>query len=101
MQSCIIRELAEIENSLRSLESDSITAEITVVPVSKNVIMQASNCIKQAYSITYSAAAAIRMRVTQCIEEATTTTTTTTSTTTTTTTTTTQKPTTPQKSINE
>ncbi|XP_011703087.1 PREDICTED: uncharacterized protein LOC105459088 [Wasmannia auropunctata] len=75
MQSCIIGELARAEGALRTLEGDSINAEITIAPVSKNVIMQAGNCIKQAYSITYSAGVMIRMRVTQCIQLQTTTTT--------------------------
>lgn len=73
MQTCIIGELARIEISLRNLESDSISAEMTIGPVSKNVIMQASNCIKQAYTVIYSMDLAIRMRVSQCIELQTTT----------------------------
>ncbi|EGI62657.1 PREDICTED: uncharacterized protein LOC105148859 [Acromyrmex echinatior] len=84
MQSCIINEMTKAENSLKTLESDSITAEMTVTPVSKNVVTQASNCIKQAYSLTYTEGAAIRMRVTQCIETITTPTTTIATTTTTT-----------------
>jgi len=67
MQSCIIGELAKIKGDLRTLESDSTSAEITAVPVSKNVIMRASNCLKQAYSSAYSGGVAIRMRVAQCI----------------------------------
>lgn len=73
MQTCIITELARIEISLRNLEADSINAEMIIGPVSKNVIMQASNCIKQAYSVIYSADLAIKMRVLQCIELQTTT----------------------------
>lgn len=70
MKSCIIGELATAEGSLKTLENDSITAEITIAPVSKNVIMQAGNCIKQAYSSIHSAGTAIKMGVTQCIETA-------------------------------
>lgn len=70
MQTCIVGELVRLEGSLRNLETDSITAEMTIGPVSKNVIMQASNCIKQAYSVIYSADFTIRMRVSQCIEDA-------------------------------
>ncbi|KYQ52358.1 hypothetical protein ALC60_08521 [Trachymyrmex zeteki] len=72
MRSCIIGELGKAESSLKTLESDSVTAEMTIAPVSKNVITQASNCIKQAYSVTYTEGAAIRLRVTQCIETITT-----------------------------
>ncbi|XP_018055547.1 PREDICTED: uncharacterized protein LOC108691990 [Atta colombica] len=96
MRSCIFNELTKVESSLKSLESDSITAEMTIVPVSKNVITQASNCIKQAYSLTYTEGAAIRMRVTQCIETITSATTTTTTVASTTT-----KTTTVQKSISK
>jgi len=73
MKSCIIGELARIEGALRTLESDCVTAEITITPVSKNVITQASNCIKQAYSFAYSTGQAIKMGVTLCIETLTTT----------------------------
>ncbi|KYN24325.1 PREDICTED: uncharacterized protein LOC108758236 [Trachymyrmex cornetzi] len=76
MRGCIVSELTKAESSLKTLESDSVTAEMTVAPVSKNVVTQASNCIKQAYSLTYTEGAAIRMRVTQCIETITTPTTT-------------------------
>ncbi|KYN35983.1 hypothetical protein ALC56_09774 [Trachymyrmex septentrionalis] len=76
MRSCIISELTKAESSLKTLESDSITAELTITPVSKNVVTQATNCVKNAYSLTYTEGAAIRMRITQCIETITTPTTT-------------------------
>ncbi|KYN06468.1 PREDICTED: uncharacterized protein LOC108783035 [Cyphomyrmex costatus] len=68
MRSCILNELTNAESSLKTLENDSVTAELTIAPVSKNVVTQATNCIKQAYSLTYTEGSAIRMRVTQCIE---------------------------------
>lgn len=86
MQSCIVTDLAKINNDIRALNSDTNTAETTIVHVSNNVILQATNCLKKAYSLVYSAGVTIKMRFSQCIEENDVTTKVTTKTTTTTTT---------------
>ncbi|XP_012524109.1 uncharacterized protein LOC105829637 [Monomorium pharaonis] len=67
MQSCIHSELAKAENSLRTLESDIITAEKTVHRVSDNVVMQAGNCIEGAYSTLRTSGPVVKMGVNKCI----------------------------------
>ncbi|XP_024890286.1 uncharacterized protein LOC112466428 [Temnothorax curvispinosus] len=67
MESCINGELAKTEASLRSLEQDRTTAETTIAPVSKNFVTRTSNCVKQAYSVTYTTGSSIKMGLTLCI----------------------------------
>lgn len=70
MQSCIITELARVNADIRALQSDANSAEITVVHVSNNVVLQATNCLKSAYSSVYSKGVQIKMRIAQCIKDA-------------------------------
>ncbi|XP_071647525.1 uncharacterized protein [Temnothorax longispinosus] len=67
MESCINGELAKTKASLESLEQDRITAETTMAPVSKNFVTQTSNCVKQAYSVTYTTGSSIKTGLTLCI----------------------------------
>ncbi|CAL1677530.1 unnamed protein product [Lasius platythorax] len=70
MQNCIITELARVNADIKALQSDANSAEITVVHVSNNVVLQATNCLKNAYSSVYSTGVRIKMRIAQCIEDA-------------------------------
>ncbi|KAM0732411.1 hypothetical protein ACS0PU_001953 [Formica fusca] len=80
--SCIVTDLARINADIRGLRSQTTSAEITIVYVSKNIVLQATNCLNKAYSSVHSMGDMIKMRLVQCIETIQLTTTTTTTTTT-------------------
>lgn len=69
MQSCVVTELTEINSAVRILNSDTTSAEVTIARMSDSVILQATNCLKKAYLAVYSAGAAIKLRVSECIED--------------------------------
>ncbi|XP_070159153.1 uncharacterized protein [Polyergus mexicanus] len=79
---CIVTDLARINADIKVLRSQTTSAEITIVYVFKNVVLQATNCLNKAYSSVHSMGDLIKMRLVQCIEtiQLTTTTTTITST---------------------
>ncbi|XP_011646794.1 uncharacterized protein LOC105433278 [Pogonomyrmex barbatus] len=67
---CIIAELARISDEIRNLERDSISAEMTTLPVSKNVIMRYTQCVRDAYSSVYTMGRMIILRAEKCIANA-------------------------------
>lgn len=69
-ENCIINELSEKNAEVRKLEDDIVTAEITVGPLSNNVIKQAANCFKNAFSPIYSTGDTLKLSVQQCINDA-------------------------------
>ncbi|XP_072756881.1 uncharacterized protein [Anoplolepis gracilipes] len=68
MQSCIVAELARVKADIRTLTSDANSAELTIVHVSNNVFLQATNCLRNVYTSVYSAGDMIKLRLIQCIE---------------------------------
>ncbi|XP_029157300.1 uncharacterized protein LOC114929788 [Nylanderia fulva] len=70
MQSCVITDLARIKVDIRTLQSDANSAEVTVAHVSNNVVLQATNCLKKAYSSVYSKGDSIKTNFTECVEKA-------------------------------
>ncbi|XP_050446149.1 uncharacterized protein LOC126848897 [Cataglyphis hispanica] len=79
MQSCIISDLAKINGDIKNLRRETTSAEITIVSVSKNVVLQATKCLHKIYSSVHSAGEQIKLNLNQCSEKIQTTTTPTTS----------------------
>ncbi|KAL6441038.1 hypothetical protein ACFW04_003420 [Cataglyphis niger] len=68
MQSCIISDLAKINGDIKNLKRETTSSEITIVYVSKNVVLQASKCLHKTYSFVHSAGEHIKMKLVQCSE---------------------------------
>jgi len=69
MQTCVISELAKINNDIKILESDTSSAEATTLPISNNIILQATSCIRNAYTSMYSKDSAILLDANNCIKQ--------------------------------
>jgi len=67
-KSCIVAEVDKIMKDVTNLENNISSAETVAVPLSNNVIKQAANCIKNAYSPVYSTSITIKIYVQQCID---------------------------------
>lgn len=60
--------MAKINGDIKNLKRETTSAEITIVYVSKNVVLQASKCLHKTYSSVHSAGELIKMRLIQCSE---------------------------------
>ncbi|EZA53091.1 hypothetical protein DMN91_002539 [Ooceraea biroi] len=70
MQSCVIVELAKINSDVQTLETDAASAEATTLPVSNNVVLQATNCMRNAYGSIYAKNTAVMLAANDCIKTA-------------------------------
>jgi hypothetical protein len=68
MQTCVIAELAKINSNVESLESDASSAKTITLPVSNNIILQTTTCIRNAYTSIYSKDTAILSAANECIK---------------------------------
>lgn len=70
MQSCVLKELGKINTAVKEFEEDAKYIEYSALPASNYVILQATQCLTNAYLLARFESQGAMMSNSRCVQEA-------------------------------